>query len=672
MVSPSTEAEALSLHAERATAGVPPAAHSSSPSSRHGEPAWDRSRRLRMRSTGVAVAGISARLARSWRTIAELLLGWSREPRRAAARHEVVAMLARRLAVCADPAAVMDEAWLAITQLCRLTPGLRVLAVTTSGASWRVTRACGELVSTPMGASAPLPIAPAEPIMVERPLIEAYAFDRAAGQRCSWVALSVPATTPAAWLILGTPTTPQKAATSLRAIAGLVSLALRRGGADHTPSPRHDDAPPQGVQDAAPAPAASVSDAGNHQMPQALPDLDRVTDAVRRAGEQVLQQLSLLVQQHDSPGAEGSGNQQVARLTSDMIDDISHAVTERVTAALIGSGAIEHGSPATPAHHPDEREHDVQPTGRGAREPGSSAAPKSGDEVAAKTFNLQRHPAPLATEDMQAAVDADEIVMRYQPILSTSGDQCIGVEALPRWQHPDQGLLNPPQFLNDDRAGREGVRIIGAHVLRQAVSEGSRWRQQFPGRHIPVHVNVSAHQLDDHAFAGTVRDCLHQTSLPAQSLVLEVTDNPTALSPTARAQLHDVAADGVLIAVSLDQPVETDRGDQHTSGWRDLPVNIIKLDGTAAPETQANSGNRSETLIEMAQRLGLRTVAQRVEDSRQRDRLRDAGADSTQGYLHAPPLTADALTDWLHDQSPSGPVDHRAQTIPVLAGQGAT
>jgi EAL domain-containing protein (putative c-di-GMP-specific phosphodiesterase class I) len=246
-------------------------------------------------------------------------------------------------------------------------------------------------------------------------------------------------------------------------------------------------------------------------------------------------------------------------------------------------------------------------------------------------------------------VAADQIVMRYQPIMSVSEEECTGVEALARWEHPSHGLLTPSQFLEGAAQGA-GSRMIGHHVLREAVAEASRWRQQFRTRPFPVHVNVSAHQLDDDAFADTVRDCLDESSLPAESLVLEVTDHSGDLSPAARAQLCAVADRGVQIAVSIDD--DADSADE-MSGWRDLPVSIVKLDGAARHEAERASGDRPETVIEMARRLGLRTVAERVEDDRQRDRLRQAGADSTQGYLHTQPISAKDLTGWLREKQPS-------------------
>lgn len=553
------------------------------------------------------------------------------------------------------PAAIMDEAWLAVSQICRHTPGLRAVLVTTHDTSWRVARACGELARIPMGSSSALPTVPAEPVMVERPLYDAYTFDVAAGQRCSWLAIFLPGTRPAAWLILGSPTPIRDGVlVPLRTVVGLVCLALRPTGG------RHDAPVPQLDRQSWTPPEP---DSGN-QSPLAGLDVHQVADAVRRAGDEVQQQVSELLQHQPPPGAAAQMTEQgLARLASGMVDDISQEVSQRLIAALVSTRP----SPGTPTPQNAARtesdltassatpgEHSANMRGRDPAELDPTASPdwESVDGSSARPAREEPLPAPgFAAEELKAAVAADEIVVRYQPIMSASGDRCTGVEALARWQHPRHGLLNPAQFLpaTDDS---EGIRAVGTHVLRQAVAQGAQWHRQFPEHAVPVHVNVSAEQLDEGGFVTTVRDCLDESSLPAHSLVLEVIGSPTALSSSAREQLHSVAADGVQVAVSVDR---VDATDENMSHWRDLPISIVKVDGRTRTDKDLGPSSRPESIVEMARRLGLRTVAEGVQDRDQQVRLREAGADSTQGYLHSEPVSAGAVGAWLSVGPPAQP-----------------
>jgi diguanylate cyclase len=248
-------------------------------------------------------------------------------------------------------------------------------------------------------------------------------------------------------------------------------------------------------------------------------------------------------------------------------------------------------------------------------------------------------------EDLRTALATGQLVLHHQPQLDIATGATVGVEALVRWQHPARGLLGPGDFL--PLAEVHG--LMGAlteEVLGQAVAQAAAWRRE--GLDLHMSVNLSASNLLDAALPDRVAGLLEQHALPPGSLVLEVTESVLLTDPERSLAVVGALAD-LGVTVSID---DFGTGYSSLAYLRDLPVAELKLDRsfTADLLTDARTGAIVASTIELAHRLGLRVVAEGVEDEATLRHLQSLDCDISQGYLHARPLPADQLAGWFAEQ----------------------
>lgn len=241
--------------------------------------------------------------------------------------------------------------------------------------------------------------------------------------------------------------------------------------------------------------------------------------------------------------------------------------------------------------------------------------------------------------DLQLAVERGELVVHYQPIVCLGDGQVIGAEALVRWHHPVRGLVPPDAFVAvAEEMGLIGE--IGRWVLREACRAAARWGRDVPG--LRVSVNVSAQQVEDPRFVGDVRDALAASGLDPRALVLEITESML---------LHDdrPILDRLEALEALDVSIAVDdfgTGYSSLSSLRTLPVHVLKIDrsfvqGIAAGEDPA----LVRAVVQLAGALGLRCVAEGVEEESVAAVLRELGCESAQGYLYSRPLEEGLFRD---------------------------
>jgi len=250
-----------------------------------------------------------------------------------------------------------------------------------------------------------------------------------------------------------------------------------------------------------------------------------------------------------------------------------------------------------------------------------------------------------ATFDRQlaSAADSGELVVCYQPVVSLPDGRCTAVEALVRWQHPEKGLLYPDSFIAAaERIGAIGD--IGAHVLRRACSDAALWREAYPRFPLAVHVNISALQLDDEGFVDIVTRCLSDFDMPADQLVLEVTETVVISSAVSIDRLNALASAGVTIAID-----DFGTGYSALTTLRSLPAQIVKIDKSFVAGITQSPQDRAviEAVVKMAAQMGMRTIAEGVERPEQQAFLEDVGADAVQGYLYLRPTSAHEFGAWL-------------------------
>jgi diguanylate cyclase (GGDEF)-like protein len=245
-------------------------------------------------------------------------------------------------------------------------------------------------------------------------------------------------------------------------------------------------------------------------------------------------------------------------------------------------------------------------------------------------------------EDLRTALNEGQLVLHHQPQLDIATGAAVGVEALVRWAHPVRGLLGPGEFL--PLAEVHG--LMGAlteEVLAQAVAQAAAWRAR--GLDLHMSVNLSASNLLDAGLPARVAQLLARHQLPPECLVLEVTETVLLTDPDRSLAVVGALAD-LGTTVSID---DFGTGYSSLAYLRELPVTELKLDRSFTVDLLTDG--RAEAIvastIELAHRLGLRVVAEGVEDEATLRRLESLDCDTSQGYLHSRPLPADQLEQWL-------------------------
>ncbi|MDQ3103946.1 MAG: EAL domain-containing protein [Actinomycetota bacterium] len=242
-------------------------------------------------------------------------------------------------------------------------------------------------------------------------------------------------------------------------------------------------------------------------------------------------------------------------------------------------------------------------------------------------------------QDLHRALDGDELFLQYQPKIELSSGDTIGVEALVRWQHPQQGLLLPDAFV--PLAERNGLaEQLTFTVLTAALRQASQWLEQ--GLTLPVAVNVSPQMLRDPDLCTAVGSRLREAAVPSELLGLEVTESAVMQDPRRSAEviagLHDI---GVMLAVD-----DFGTGYSSLEFLRRIPVQELKIDRSFITEMVADSRDASivQSVIELAHALDMRVVAEGIETAGAFQQLIDLGCDQGQGYYLGRPVPAKLIT----------------------------
>ncbi|MEA2253452.1 MAG: hypothetical protein QOG70_3694 [Solirubrobacteraceae bacterium] len=233
---------------------------------------------------------------------------------------------------------------------------------------------------------------------------------------------------------------------------------------------------------------------------------------------------------------------------------------------------------------------------------------------------------------LPGALERDELVLVYQPIVSLVDERIVGVEALLRWEHPEHGTISPLRFI--PLAERNGLIVpIGAWVLREACRQLVAWEHET----LEMSVNVSARQFAAGGFVEMVRDVLAESGVPARRLCLEITE--TAVLADSAAMTGTLAAlKGLGVRLAVDDFGVGHASLRHLRAL--LPVDTLKIDKTFVDGIAHDVDDAAivEGVVRLAHSLGLHAVAEGVETAEQAALLRAWRCQSGQGYHWARPV----------------------------------
>jgi diguanylate cyclase (GGDEF)-like protein/PAS domain S-box-containing protein len=249
---------------------------------------------------------------------------------------------------------------------------------------------------------------------------------------------------------------------------------------------------------------------------------------------------------------------------------------------------------------------------------------------------------------LHRALERSELKLFYQPVVEIKGSRAVGVEALLRWDHPDQGLVTPNRFI--PVAEESGLIIpIGAWVLGEACRQLRRWQvKRYGGLQGAVEVNLSARQVDDPQIVATVAQILSETGLNPSYLTLEITES--ALMNDAAAALSVLRALKELgVTLAID---DFGTGYSSLSYLQRFPLDILKIDKTFVDElgTAPEGSEIISAVINLAHALGLQVIAEGVETELQLEELERLDCDFAQGYLFSRPVPAHELVEAFPDR----------------------
>jgi diguanylate cyclase (GGDEF)-like protein len=248
--------------------------------------------------------------------------------------------------------------------------------------------------------------------------------------------------------------------------------------------------------------------------------------------------------------------------------------------------------------------------------------------------------------DLRRAIEQNEFVVHYQPIVNLQTGQLWGMEALVRWEHPERGLLAPSEFV--PVAEESGLVVpMGEAVLEEACRQAVVWQRELPRTPpLAVSVNLSGRQLRRPDLQDVIRRALEESGLSASSLGLDITETVyIGALDTNAAVLDRIKALGVRI--SLD---DFGSGYSSLSYLKRLPTDILKVDKsfTSGLGVEAEDTAIVQTVVDLAHILGMEVVAEGVEKVEQETLLREMGCDFGQGYHFSRPMPPEGALAFLN------------------------
>jgi len=375
-----------------------------------------------------------------------------------------------------------------------------------------------------------------------------------------------------------------------------------------------------------------------------LDDFKAVNDAHGHgAGDRLLRTIGSRLPQAVRPGDTVArfGGDEFAVLLEDASLDVAVGVAQRLLEAIrvpVGIGDAEvviHASIGLAQSSDRHTDTDVLLAEADAAMYAAKGRGSNCYEIFRPEMRMAAESRSRVRMDLDLALVQEEFWLHYQPIVDLQTGERLGIEALIRWMHPERGLLKPADFI--DHAETSGqIGPIGEWALRSACNATARLSPE-----VYTSVNISARQLRLPRLAEVVAHALEASGLPAERLVLEITETATVSDMTgAMARLRELKALGLQIALD-----DFGTGYSPLTHLRSFPVDILKIDRSFVRDVVHSDEDRAivRGVIQIAHRLGLRTVAEGIEEPRQLDIMRELGCDAGQGYLWTEPVPLESL-----------------------------
>ncbi|MCW2702502.1 MAG: Diguanylate cyclase with domain, partial [Blastococcus sp.] len=268
----------------------------------------------------------------------------------------------------------------------------------------------------------------------------------------------------------------------------------------------------------------------------------------------------------------------------------------------------------------------------------------------------------LVAAELAEAIETDQLVLHYQPVLFLSSGEIGGVEALVRWRHPERGLVPPLEFI--PVAEQHGlIAPLTRWVLETAARQTAEWARA--GLTLVTGVNISASHFTTGTLVDDVAAALAAAGLPPEQLILELTETSVAEDPQqAAAQFAALRISGVEVAID-----DFGSGYSTLSQLVSLPAGVLKIDRSLVSGLDARSGQAAAAVaavVGLGKACGMRTLAEGVETARQLEMAVELGCTFAQGYLIARPMPAEDFFAWMATKPTAGPQRPRVQSGPLL------
>lgn len=249
------------------------------------------------------------------------------------------------------------------------------------------------------------------------------------------------------------------------------------------------------------------------------------------------------------------------------------------------------------------------------------------------------------SNDLRNAINDEELTIYYQPKLDLKTGLTRGTEALIRWKHPERGFISPDQIIYiAEHTGL--IKPLTRWVLKTAISQCSQWHKQ--GLHLTIAVNLSTQNLQDPGLSDAIQSALTTYNFPPEYLVLEVTESAMMIEPEqANKILSHLDAMGVWISID-----DFGTGFSSLAYLKQLPVDELKIDKSFIMNMQSNENDAVivRSTIDLARNLGLKVVAEGIEDSGTWEVLSILGCDYAQGFYMSKPLPSVDFEEWIKNE----------------------